>query len=328
MNWKKTKILVTGAGGFIGSHLVEHLKSLGAEVRAFIRYTSSGSIGNLRFIPNYEEIDVFYGDLNDPYAVRKALKDIDYVFHLASLISIPYSYVNPREYFENNVRFILNILQSVEDMGTEFVVHTSTSEVYGTAQYVPMDEKHPLKGQSPYSASKIAADKVAESFFLSFQIPVVTIRPFNTFGPRQTSRAVIPTIITQLLQGKDLRLGDITTTRDFLYIKDLIQGFTRSVEKRETIRGMTINLGTGLEMSIESIAQQLISRINPEAKILVDERKLRPELSEVRRLCAKVSLAQEYLNWKPSYTLEQGLEETIQWIRENIDLYSQPFPFK
>ncbi len=328
MNWKNKKTLVTGAGGFIGSHLVEYLMSLGAEVRAFIRYTSSGNIGNLKFIPDNNEIEMFYGDLKDPYATRKALKDIDYVFHLASLISIPYSYVNPREYFEANVKFILNILQAVEDMRTEFVVHTSTSEVYGTAQYVPIDEKHPVTGQSPYSASKIAADKVAESFFLSFHTPVVTIRPFNTFGPRQSSRAVIPTIITQLLQGKDLKLGDITTTRDFLYIKDTVKGFTRSVKKRETIKGKTINLGTGVETKIEFIAQHIISRINPRARILLDKRKLRPDQSEVRRLCAEISLAQKYLDWKPTYTLEQGLEETIQWIRDNINLYSQSFTFK
>lgn len=328
MNWQNKAVLVTGAGGFIGSHLVEQLNSLGADVRAFIRYTSSGKIGNLIYIPNLNEIDIFYGDLKDPYAVRKALMDIDIVFHLASLVSIPYSYVNPREYFDNNVNFILNILEAAKEMGTESIIHTSTSEVYGTAEYTPIDEKHPQKGQSPYSASKIAADKVVESFFLAYNSPVVTIRPFNTYGPRQSARAVIPTIITQLIQGKDLHLGDIETTRDFLYVKDTVKGFISAAENHENIRGKVINIGTSSEINIGSVAKKLIAKINPKAHILLDKKKLRPEKSEVRRLCADITLAKKYLDWNHSFSLEKGLDETVQWIKENMESYSQSSNFK
>lgn len=328
MNWQNKSVLVTGAGGFIGSHLVEQLTRLGADVRAFIRYTSSGKIGNLKYIPNLNEINIFYGDLKDPYAVRKALIGIDIVFHLASLVSIPYSYVNPREYFDNNVNFILNILEAAKEMGTEFIIHTSTSEVYGTAEYTPIDEKHPQKGQSPYSASKIAADKVVESFFLAYNSPVVTIRPFNTYGPRQSARAVIPTIITQLLQGKDLHLGDVETTRDFLYVKDTVKGFISAAENHETIRGKVINIGTGNEIKIGSVAKQLITKINSKAQILLDEKKLRPEKSEVRRLCADITLAKKYLDWNHTFSLENGLDETVQWIKENMESYSQSSNFK
>ena len=323
MNWKGKKVLVTGAGGFIGSHLVQHLMELGVEVRSFIRYTSHGSIGNLRYVPHHQETEIFYGDLKDPFAVQRALKDMDYVFHLAALISIPYSYVNPREYFENNVKSILNILQATEEMGTEFIVHTSTSEVYGTAQYIPIDEKHPLTSQSPYSASKIAADKVVDSFYLSFDSPVAILRPFNNYGPRQSSRAVIPTIINQLLSGQDLRLGDITTSRDFLYVKDTVRGFSLMIEKRNVTQGKTINIGTGNDMTIEDVAKLLLAKINPKKTILLDSKKLRPQKSEVRRLCADITLAKKILDWKPFFSFEQGLEETIAWMKENQSLYSQ-----
>ncbi|MFX0137756.1 MAG: GDP-mannose 4,6-dehydratase [Candidatus Hodarchaeota archaeon] len=328
MNWTNSQVLVTGAAGFIGSHLVEHLMDLGAEVRAFVRYTSSGKIGNLDFIKNRENMEIFYGDLKDPYSVKKALKDVRFVFHLASLISIPYSYTNPREYFENNITFILNILQGVVEEGVEFVVHTSTSEVYGTAQYIPIDEKHPLVGQSPYSASKIGADKVVESFYLSFNSPVAILRPFNTFGPRQTTRAIIPTIIIQLLRGGDVFLGDITTTRDFLYVKDTVRGFTKMVEKRSITQGKTINIGTGLEVEIKTVVRHLTDLINPKAKLLLDETKIRPEKSEVRRLCANITLAKKYLDWIPNYNLQRGLEETVDWMKKNIDYYSQTKSFK
>ncbi|MFX0051253.1 MAG: GDP-mannose 4,6-dehydratase [Candidatus Hermodarchaeota archaeon] len=328
MNWKNSQVLVTGAAGFIGSHLVEHLMDLGAEVRAFVRYTSSGKIGNLEFIKNRENMEIFYGDLKDPYSVKKALKGVRFVFHLASLISIPYSYTNPREYFDNNITFILNILQGIEEEGVDFVVHTSTSEVYGTAQYVPIDEKHPLVGQSPYSASKIGADKVVESFYLSFNSPVAILRPFNTFGPRQTTRAIIPTIIIQLLRGGNVFLGDITTTRDFLYVKDSVRGFTKMVEKRSTIQGKTINIGTGREVEIETVARYLTDLINPKAEILLDKSKIRPKKSEVRQLCADITLAKECLDWIPKYDLKRGLEETVDWMKENIDYYSQTKSFK
>lgn len=323
MNWEGKKVLVTGAGGFIGSHLVQHLMKLGVEVRSFIRYTSHGSIGNLKFVPNYEDMEIVYGDLKDPYAVQRALTDVNYVFHLAALISIPYSYVHPREYFENNVNSILNLLQAAEEMGTDFIVHTSTSEVYGTAKYIPIDEKHPLTGQSPYSASKIAADKAVESFHLSFDSPVSTLRPFNNYGPRQSLRAITPTIISQLLSGQDLRLGDITTSRDFLYVKDTVRGFTQMIEKRDKARGKTINIGTGTETTVEDLAKLLIAKINPQKKILLDSAKLRPNKSEVVRLCADISLAEKILEWTPSFTFEQGLEKTIAWIKENQAMYSQ-----
>jgi NAD dependent epimerase/dehydratase len=323
-------VLVTGASGFIGSHLVEELLNKGADVRAFVRYTSNGKIGNLEYLSKRyrKEIELFFGDLKDPYTVRRALKDINYVFHLASLISIPYSYINPREYFDNNITFILNILQAAEELGTDFIVHTSTSEVYGTAQYVPIDENHPLVGQSPYSASKIGADKVAESFYRSFNSPVSTLRPFNTYGPRQSTRAVIPTIINQLLTGDDLHLGDITTTRDFLYVKDTIQGFIKMVENKEKTMGKVLNIGTSREVTIETVAKYLIEIINPKAKILLNKDKLRPEKSEVRRLCAKTEFMKDLTGWKPNYSLEDGLKETVTWFKEYKQMYSVKNEFK
>jgi dTDP-glucose 4,6-dehydratase len=328
INWDDKKVLVTGAGGFIGSHLVEKLLNMNIYVRAFIRYTSQGSIGNLRHIRPNNNLEIFYGDLKNPFAVKKALKDINYVFHLASLISIPYSYVNPREYFDNNVYSILNLLSSIEEMGTEFIVHSSTSEAYGSAQYVPIDEKHPLVGQSPYSASKIAADKVVESHFLSFDTPIATLRPFNTYGPRQTNRAVIPTIIIQLLQSNELKLGDLTPTRDFLFVKDNIEAFLKAIEHQNKVKGMTINIGTGQEISIESVTKKLINIIKPDAKISVDESKLRPTKSEVRRLCADNTLAKSILNWAPTYTLEEGLKKTVEWVQNNPTYYKNQIAYK
>jgi len=326
MKWDEKKVLVTGGCGFIGSHLVEQLQKLGANIRVFARYTSNGSVGNLQYLPK-ENLDIVYGDLRNPDRVYQAMKGIDIVFHLASLISIPYSYAAPRDYFDVNVNAILNILQAARSLSTELIVHTSTSEVYGTAQYVPIDEKHPLQGQSPYSASKIAADKVAESFFLSFNSPVVTIRPFNTFGPRQSTRAIIPTIIKQLLEGNELYLGDITTTRDFLYVKDTAKSFIKAAEHGKDILGKTLNVGTGNEISIEKLVELIGEILEIEPRIHLDSKKMRPVKSEVRRLCCDASLFKKYTGWTPNYTLRAGLIETIAFYREFGDQIYQSSEF-
>ena len=322
MNLKDSSILVTGAGGFIGSHLVEGLLKSGANVRAFVRYTSEGRTGNLKYIDGeHENLEIVMGDLKDPYACRAAMKDVDIVFHLASIISIPYSYKNPREYFDNNVYFILNILQAAQELGTKAVIHTSTSEVYGTAEKIPISESHPLKAQSPYSASKIAADKIAESFYRAFDSPVVTIRPFNTYGPRQSVRAVVPTIITQALGQKTILLGDLRPTRDFLYVKDTVRGFIEVAEKVENLFGMTINLGTGVEVTIEKLVQMITKVTESSAKVVFDATRIRPTKSEVSRLCADVSLAKKHIGWKPEMKLEDGLRETVQWYRNYLSFY-------
>ena len=329
MNLEESSILVTGAGGFIGSHLVEKLLSLGANVTAFVRYTSSGQLGNLRYVDtSVDNLTIFMGDLKDPYACRKAMEGIDYVFHLGAVISIPYSYVNPREYFDNNVFSILNILQAVDDLGTKAVIHTSTSEVYGTAEIVPIPESHPLKGQSPYSASKIAADKIVESFYRSFNAPVVTVRPFNTYGPRQSVRAVIPTILTQALSQKSILLGDIRPTRDFLYVKDTINGFLEIARSAEKLFGETLNIGTGVETSIENLVNLICELTETSAKVVFDASRIRPTKSEVNRLCADVSKVKKQLKWKPSYSLKDGLSETIQWYRNYLSFYKPSEGYK
>ncbi|MFW9994117.1 MAG: SDR family NAD(P)-dependent oxidoreductase [Candidatus Odinarchaeota archaeon] len=325
MNWSEKTVLVTGACGFIGSHLVEQLQSTGAEVRVFARYTSSASLGNLSFLPE-KEFEVFYGDLRNPYRVHDAMKDVDIVFHLASLISIPYSYANPTEYFDVNVNAILNILQAARDLSTELVIHTSTSEVYGTAKYVPIDEKHPLQGQSPYSASKIAADKVAESFYLSFDTPVFTVRPFNTFGPRQSTRAIIPSIIKQLITGPNLYLGDLSPTRDLLYVKDTAAGFITAAIHAKKLLGQTVNIGTGREIDMKSLAELIGKIMNVKPVFHVDQSKLRPSDSEVLRLCCDATLFTSLTAWTPKYTLEQALEETIAFYREfGEQIHQSPF---
>ncbi len=322
MTLENSSVLVTGAGGFIGSHLVEELLKLGANVRAFIRYTSGGNEGNLRYIDRPDEnLEVFMGDLKDPYACREAMKDVDYVFHLASVISIPYSYRNPREYFENNVFFILNILQAAQELGTKAVIHTSTSEVYGSAEKIPINESHPLKAQSPYSASKIAADKIVESFYRSFDTPVVTVRPFNTYGPRQSIRAVIPTIITQALSQKNILLGDMRPTRDFLFVSDTVRGFLDIARNAEKLFGETLNLGTGVEITIEKLAQTISKVTQTKANIVFDASKIRPTKSEVSRLCADISKIKKSLGWKPEITLEDGLRETVQWYQNYLSFY-------
>ncbi|GFP77108.1 NAD-dependent 4,6-dehydratase LegB [Clostridium fungisolvens] len=317
------KVLVTGADGFIGSHLTEMLLESGNEVRAFTYYNSFNSWGWLDTLDKNKlsEIDVFAGDIRDPNGVRNAMKDIDEVYHLAALIAIPFSYHSPDSYVDTNIKGTLNVLQASRDLGVKRVLITSTSEVYGTARYVPIDENHPFQGQSPYSATKIGADRLAESFYRSFNTPVTIVRPFNTYGPRQSARAIIPTIITQLLSGKEqINLGSLTPTRDFNYVKDTAKGFIEIAKSDKTI-GEEINIATQREISIGDLAQELINQINPNAKIVCDQERIRPAKSEVERLLGSNKKIMELTNWKPDYTFEQGLAETIEWIKKNLDRY-------
>ena len=318
-----SKVLVTGSDGFIGSHLVEELVKKGYEVKAFVYYNSFNNWGWLDTLPKdiMDHVEVFAGDVRDPNGVREAMKGCDAVFHLAALIAIPFSYHSPDAYVDTNIKGTLNILQAARDLGTARVLVTSTSEVYGTAQYVPIDEKHPYQGQSPYSATKIGADRLAESFYRSFDLPVTIVRPFNTFGPRQSARAVIPTIITQLLAGKEeIKLGSLTPTRDFNYVKDTAAGFIAMYESDKTI-GQEINIATQKEISIGQLAEELIRQMNPNARIICDEDRLRPEKSEVNRLLGSNQKILELTDWKPRYTFEQGLAETIEFLRGNLDKY-------
>ena len=317
------KVLVTGADGFIGSHLTEELVKKGYEVKAFTYYNSFNTWGWLDFLPKdiMDYIEVFTGDIRDPNGVRTAMKGVEEVFHLAALIAIPFSYHSPDSYVDTNIKGTLNVLQAARDLETKRVLVTSTSEVYGTAQYVPIDEKHPYQGQSPYSATKIGADRLAESFYRSFNLPVSIVRPFNTFGPRQSARAVIPTIISQLLVGKEeIKLGSLTPTRDFNYVKDTAMGFIAIAESDKTI-GQEINIATQQEISIGELAKEIINQINPNAKIVCDEQRLRPEKSEVNRLLGSNAKIKELTNWTPQYTFEQGIKETIDWIRNNMNTY-------
>lgn len=317
------KILVTGADGFIGSHLVEELIANGKDVRAFVFYNSFNSWGWLDTFSKdmLREIDVFAGDIRDPNGVRKAMQGVDEVYHLAALIAIPFSYHSPDSYIDTNIKGTLNVLQAARDLGMSRILVTSTSEVYGTAQYVPIDEKHPMQGQSPYSATKIGADRLAESFYRSFNLPVTIVRPFNTYGPRQSARAVIPTIITQLLAGKeDIQLGSLSPTRDFNYVKDTVKGFIEIAKTDKTI-GKEINIATQREISIGQLANKLIKQINPQARIVCDDQRLRPGNSEVNRLLGSNEKIKSLTNWKPQYTLEQGLAETIEFFRNNLDKY-------
>lgn len=320
MNWSDKKVLVTGAGGFIGSHLTERLVELGAKTRAFVRYSSSGSWGWLDESPRKNDVEIVLGDIRDQDTVAHALDGVDIIFHLAALIAIPYSYEAPLSYVRTNVEGTLNVLQAARRAGSERVVHTSTSEVYGTARTVPIDENHPLQGQSPYSASKIGADKIAESFHLSFGLPVVTVRPFNTFGPRQSARAVIPTIITQALNSSEIRLGNLEPTRDLNFIADTVSGFIKAAETPKAI-GETINLGTGREISIGDLAALILKLMNRDIPIALEDARMRPENSEVDRLCADSRKGQSILGWEPQYSLEAGLATTIEWIRENSERY-------
>ncbi|MDN5290061.1 MAG: hypothetical protein PWQ06_300 [Anaerophaga sp.] len=319
----KKKILVTGADGFIGSHLTETLVKQGHQVRAFAYYNSFNSWGWLDTLPKeiQNEIDVFTGDIRDPNGVRQAMEGVDEVFHLAALIAIPFSYHSPDTYVDTNIKGTLNVLQAARDLRTSRVLVTSTSEVYGTAQYVPIDEKHPYQGQSPYSATKIGADRLAESFYRSFNMPITIVRPFNTYGPRQSARAVIPTIITQLLAGKEkIELGSLTPTRDFNYVKDTVNGFIEIAQSDKTI-GEEINIATQREISIGQLAEELIKQINPKAEIVCDDQRLRPEKSEVNRLLGSNEKIMRLTNWKPNYTFEQGLAETIEFFKHHLDRY-------
>lgn len=316
-------VLVTGADGFIGSHLSEELVKRGEKVRAFAYYNSFNSWGWLDTLPKeiLNEIEVFTGDIRDPNGVRLAMEGIDTVYHLAALIAIPFSYHSPDSYVDTNIKGTLNVLQAARDLDTQRVLSTSTSEVYGTAQYVPIDEKHPYQGQSPYSATKIGADRIAESFYRSFETPVTIVRPFNTYGPRQSNRAVIPTIITQLLAGnEEIKLGDLTPTRDFNYVKDTANGFI-TLANADNVIGEEINIATQQEISIGELADELIRQINPNAKIVTEEQRLRPEKSEVNRLLGSNEKISRLTDWKPEYTLAEGLAETIEFFKHNLDKY-------
>lgn len=317
------KVLVTGADGFIGSHLTEELLEKGYEVKAFTLYNSFNTWGWLDSLPKEKlgQIEIYCGDVRDPNGVREAMRGVDVVFHLAALIAIPFSYHSPDSYVDTNIKGTLNVLQAARELATERVLVTSTSEVYGTAQYVPIDEKHPFQGQSPYSATKIGADRLAESFYRSFRLPVSIVRPFNTYGPRQSARAVIPTVITQLLAGrKEIKLGALTPTRDFNYVKDTTAGFIAIAESDQTI-GEEINIATQKEISIGELAGEIITQINPKARIICDEERLRPEKSEVNRLLGSNEKIKKLTDWKPQYTFEQGIAETIEWIGNHLNFY-------
>ncbi len=315
------KVLVTGAGGFIGSHLVEYLLHQDCEVAAFVRYNSKNSWGWLESIPDNSKLNIYSGDIRDLDSVKDSMKDVDVVFHLAALIGIPYSYVSPLAYIKTNIEGTYNILQSARELGINRVVHTSTSEIYGTAQYVPIDEKHPVNPQSPYAATKSAADQLAISFYRSFGTPLTVIRPFNTFGPRQSARAVIPTIITQLLAGKTtLKLGNLTATRDMNYVHNTVDGFFK-VGLHENSLGEIINLGSNREISIGELVKLIGEIMDVEANVEIDEKRLRPSKSEVERLLCSSEKAYELTRWSPKFTLEEGLSATINWIKDNLHCY-------
>jgi NAD dependent epimerase/dehydratase len=319
MDWSNKKVVVTGAGGFIGSHLVDDLLRMQADVTAFVHYNSRNDWGMLegRYDENTPGLKVIAGDITDTLSVRRIIDSKDIVFHLAALIGIPYSYTAPESYVNTNIKGTLNVMQASMDAGIERVVHTSTSEVYGTARYTPIDENHPLQGQSPYSASKIGADKIAESFFCSFDLPVSTIRPFNTFGPRQSTRAVIPTIITQAITSDTVNLGSLTPVRDLTFVNDTVQAFIKMAECKQAV-GQTVNAGSGKGITIGELAEIIISKTNPDARIICNNSRIRPEKSEVMTLLCNNTLARDLLHWQPHYSLEEGLELTIGWVKEHI----------
>jgi len=325
MSLQYKKVLITGADGFIGSHLTEALVNQGYDIRAFVYYNSFNSYGWLDTIPNESKskIEFFSGDIRDPNGVREAMKGVDIVFHLAALIAIPFSYHSPDSYIDTNVKGTLNIIQAARDNQVSRVLVTSTSEVYGTAQFVPITELHPKQPQSPYSASKIGADAIADSFYRSFDLPLTIVRPFNTFGPRQSARAVIPTIISQLLNGaEEIKLGDITPTRDLLFVKDTVNGFLKIAECDKLI-GHEVNIATQSEITVGELAQTLINQINPNSKIVSDSIRLRPEKSEVFRLFGSNEKLKSFTDWKQNYSLKEGLAETVEWFskQENLEKY-------
>lgn len=320
MNWQGQQILVTGAGGFIGSHLAEHLVELGASVRGLVHYNALGGQGWLGSSPIREEIEICAGDVTDRDSVNKAMAGCEVVFHLAALIAIPYSYQAPASYVRTNVEGTLNVLQGAREAGVRCLVHTSTSEVYGSALQVPIREDHALQGQSPYSASKIGADKMVEAFHRSFNLPVVTVRPFNTFGPRQSARAVIPTIITQCLKGAAVRLGSLEPTRDLNYVSNTVEGFVAAAAQSSAL-GMTINLGSGREISIGDLAQLIAKLIGKPIQIESEPARMRPQNSEVERLLADNTQARTILDWRPAVDLEEGLQRTIDWMKSNLQYY-------
>jgi NAD dependent epimerase/dehydratase len=316
------KILVTGAEGFIGSHLAELLIDSGYDVRAFVLYNSFNSWGWIDTYPEEKrkKLDVFTGDIRDPFSVKESMKGVSVVFHLAALIAIPYSYLAPASYIDTNITGTLNVLQAARETGIERVLVTSTSEVYGTAMYVPIDENHPRQGQSPYSATKIGADALADSFFRSFSLPVTVVRPFNTYGPRQSARAMIPTIISQLLSGKDvISLGALEPTRDLVFVKDTARGFLE-IAQSDLLVGQEINIATEKEISVGNLAQIIINMINPGARIVTDEARLRPEKSEVQKLLGSARKLEQTTGWKPATTLEEGLALTIEWFSDPLNL--------
>jgi NAD dependent epimerase/dehydratase len=322
MNFNGKKVLVTGAGGFIGSHLVEELIRNGAEVSALIHYNSRNHWGNLEQLSPQikKEINVLAGNVEDPFMLNKATKGQNIVFHLAALIAIPYSYDAPLSYIRTNIEGTTNVMQACLSNNIERVIHTSTSEAYGTAIYTPIDEQHPLQAQSPYSASKISADKIAESYYLSFNLPVSTIRPFNTYGPRQSARAVIPTIISQAIKQPEIKLGDLTPVRDLTYVKDTVRGFMKIALSDESI-GKVINVGNGKGISIEDLANLIIKLMGVNKPIVTDSERLRPEKSEVLKLVCDNSKAKTIIGWEPQYSIERGLKETIEYVTNKIDDY-------
>ena len=320
MNWHNQKVLVTGAGGFIGSRLVERLVELDCDVRALIRYNSSDSWGWLDKSDVKNQIEVVLGDLRDKDSLMAALKDINIVFHLGALVGIPYSYNAPQSYYQTNVIGSLNLFQCALDIGTGLIINTSTSEVYGTAQYVPMDENHPLQSQSPYAASKTATDKLAESFFHSYGLPITTVRPFNTYGPRQSARAIIPTIVLQGLIGGEINLGNLHPPRDFNYVDDTGEGFVCAARHGAGF-GTVFNLGSGKDVSIGDLSEIILNLMDVKGNIFQDYQRIRPEASEVELLCADSTRARQILGWEPKFDLEAGLLVTIDWIRRNIDWY-------
>jgi NAD dependent epimerase/dehydratase len=322
MDWETKKVLITGADGFIGSHLTQSLIARRAQVKALVMYNSFNTWGWIdTFTPNEKEaVDIFCGDIRETDLLKRALKDVDIVFHLAALIAIPYSYASPSSYVKTNIEGTLNLLQTGLDCGVEKIIHTSTSEVYGTAQYTPIDERHPLQGQSPYSASKIGADMIAESFYRSFNLPVTTVRPFNTYGPRQSARAIIPTLILQMLKGTTIRIGSLHPIRDFTYISDTVEGFIKAAET-DGINGRILNLGSKKGISIGELTSTLAKIMDKEVTIECEEDRVRPPHSEVNQLICDNQTAQQLIGWQPMVYLEEGLSKTIEWFKKTKQAY-------